>query len=96
VIPWYRTIWSRLWGVARKNRLDRQFEEELSAHLELLIDEHQREGLSPADARHKALCKLGRPASLMESHREQRGIPLLDGAEKHQPARRASSQDGSR
>jgi predicted permease len=75
---WLRTIWSRSWAVVRKGRLDREFDEELTTHLELLIDEGRRRGLSPTDARSDALRKLGRPVALREEHREQRGLPVLD------------------
>ena len=75
---WFRTMWSRSWAVVRQGRLDREFDEELTTHLELLIDEGRRQGLSPADARREALRKLGRPVALREVHREQRGMPVLD------------------
>lgn len=76
--PWLRTIGSRAWAVVRKERLDREFDEELTTHLELLVDEGRRNGMSDAEARREALRKLGRPVALHEVHREQRGLPLLD------------------
>ena len=39
---WLRTIWSRSLAMVRKDRLDREFDEELTTHLELLIDEGRR------------------------------------------------------
>jgi len=75
---WLRTIWFRLWAVLRKERLDREFDEELTTHLELLIDEGRRSGMSEADARREALRKLGQLESLRESHREQRGMPVVE------------------
>ena len=75
---WLRTIWSRSWAVVRTGRLDREFDEELTTHLEVLVEEGRRRGLSPADARREALRKLGRPVALREVHREQRGMPVLD------------------
>ncbi len=39
---WLRMIWSRSWAMVRKERLDREFDEELTTHLELLIDEGRR------------------------------------------------------
>src|SRR5215472_8258054 len=73
-----RTIWSRLWALLRKERLDREFDKELTTHLELLIDEGRRNGMSEADARREALRKLGHLESLRESHREQRGMPVVE------------------
>ncbi len=75
---WLRTFWSRTWAALRTDRLDRDFDEELTTHLELLIDEGRARGLSRAEARREALRRLGRPESLREDHRDQRGVPLLD------------------
>jgi predicted permease len=73
-----RVLWSRLRSLVRKDRLDRDFDDELTTHLELLTDEARRRGLSEADARREALLKLGRPESLREQHRDARGLPLVD------------------
>jgi predicted permease len=75
---WLRLVWCRCRAVLRKERLDREFDEELTTHLELLVDECRRSGLSPTAARREALRKLGRPVALREDHREQRGLPALD------------------
>ena len=71
-----RLVWSRVKAVASKDRLDREFNEELSTHLELLADEFRRQGLSEADARRHALGKLGLPDRLREDHRDARGLPF--------------------
>ena len=73
-----RTIWSRCRAMVSKERLDREFDEELTTHLELLVDEGRRAGMSAADARREAIRRLGRPEFLREVHREQRGLPLVD------------------
>ena len=75
---WLRLIWSRLQSLLTRDRLEREFDEELTTHLELLTDEFRRRGLSAADARRQALLKLGRPDRLREVHREQRGLPAFD------------------
>src|SRR6266545_209502 len=75
---WLRKIWSRLWAVLWKERLDHEFDEELNTHLELLSDEGRHHGLSPGEARRQALQRLGRPESIRELHREQRGLPALE------------------
>ena len=67
-----------LWARVRRERLDREFDEELTTHLELPIDEGRRSGMSRTDARREAIRKLGRPVALREVHREQRGLPVLD------------------
>jgi predicted permease len=75
---WLSTIWSRCRAMVARERLDREFDEELTTHLELLVDEGRRNGLSQADARRAAIRRLGRPEALREVHREQRGMPVLD------------------
>src|SRR5262245_66209978 len=73
-----RQLWSRLRSFFGKDRLDRDFDAELSAHLELLTDEGRRRGLADADARREALLRLGPRASLREQHRDARGLPAVD------------------
>ena len=73
-----RVLWSRCRALLTRDRLDREFDEELTTHLALLVDEYRQGGLSAVDARREALRKLGRPELLREVHREQQGLPLLD------------------
>ena len=75
---WLRATWSRFWAMWKRERLDREFDEELNTHLELLIDECRLSGLSRSEARREAIRRLGRPESLREQHRDLRGMPLLD------------------
>ena len=73
-----RAIWSRVRALLSRRRLDRQFDEELATHLDLLVDDARRRGLCEQDARRDALLRLGRPESLREQHRDARGLPLVD------------------
>ena len=76
--PVLRVVFSRMRAWVSNARLDREFDEELTTHLELLIGEGRRRSLSPAAARRQAILRLGRPDLLREAHREQRGLPGLD------------------
>lgn len=76
--PWFRILLSRIYAALRKNELDRQFNEELETHLELLIEQYQHAGKTRAEARRIALDKLGHADHVRESHREQRGMPRLE------------------
>src|SRR5688572_335162 len=60
------------------DRLDRDFREELRAHLEMLSDEHVRRGMSPEEARRAASIRLGALASLEAQHRDVRGLPAAE------------------
>src|SRR5262245_64522650 len=73
-----RLVWSRIRSLVSRDRLDREFDEELATHLELLVDDARRRGLSEADARREAILTLGASASLREQHRHARGLPLVD------------------
>jgi hypothetical protein len=69
---------SRLKAVFTKQRLDREFDEELGEHIRLLIEEYETSGMAPTDARRAALLKLGHPEELRESNRDHRGMPVLE------------------
>ena len=66
-----RTLFSR-------RRLDRETDEEVRAHLDLLTEEYKRRGMSPEDARNAARRQFGGVARLKEDLRERRGLPWLD------------------
>lgn len=74
-----RRAWARLVSFFRKQELDREFDEELAAHIELATQEHVRRGMSLAEARRLALIRLGGIETSKEIHRESRGLPWLDG-----------------
>src|SRR5579862_5205837 len=58
--------------------MDRDLDAELAAHLEMAIDENIRQGMSPKEARRRALAKFGSIEPARELHREARGLPALD------------------
>ncbi|HKS05942.1 MAG TPA: ADOP family duplicated permease [Gemmatimonadaceae bacterium] len=69
---------ARLRATFTAGRVDREFDEELLAHFEMLVDDLRRAGYSNDDARREAARKLGRLDPLREDHRNQRGYPALD------------------
>jgi putative ABC transport system permease protein len=73
-----REAWARLTAFVRRNALDRDFDEELAAHVEMAAEEYVRQGVSPAEARRRALARLGGVESSKQLHRETRGLPSLD------------------
>ena len=73
-----REAWRRLQALFRKKALDREFDEELAAHIELATQEHLRRGASLVEARRRALVELGGVAAAKEQHRDARGLPLVD------------------
>jgi MacB-like periplasmic core domain len=63
-------------SIKRDGRED--FTAELETHLQLMIEENVRRGLSPAEARRAAIHRLGGTESIAESWHDQRVLPLLD------------------
>jgi predicted permease len=76
--PGVRTLLSRCVAAVLRRRIDREFDEELTTHLELLVDEGRRAGLPADEARRVARLRLGSPERLRETYREQRGMTMTD------------------
>ena len=68
----------RLVGLLHRNQREREFAEELESHLALHIEDNVRAGMSPEEARRRALIKLGGVTATQERYREQRGLPMID------------------
>ena len=73
-----RQLLYRLRSLFRRGEQDRDLEAEMSAHLELAIEENLRRGLAPDEARRQALVRFGGPLQAKEGHREARSLPLLE------------------
>jgi len=76
-----RVFASRVLGFLSPRRVqndDRDFAQELDAHLALLTDENIRRGMAPDEAARAARITLGGVTQLRETHRDLRGLPFLD------------------
>ena len=73
-----RALVTRVAALFATRRLDVELDDEIRAHLEMLADEHQRRGLSPADARAAARRDFGGVAHLKETYRNQRGLAFIE------------------
>jgi predicted permease len=73
-----RAFLVRLLGLLHRARREREFAEELESHLALHIEDNLRAGMSPEEARRRALVKLGGVTLTKELYREQRGLPMLE------------------
>jgi putative ABC transport system permease protein len=62
----------------RSSSLDRDLDDELRSHIEMLTDDHVRSGMAPIDAGRAARLQLGAMQPLAEQHRRIRGVPALD------------------
>ncbi len=57
---------------------DRELDEEMTAHLEMAVEENLRNDMTPEEARRQALLQFGGTQQAKEQHRESRGLPALD------------------
>jgi len=74
----FRTFAARLRATFSSRRADRDFQQELASHLDLLTEENIRRGLSLEEARRQARLRLGGAAQLRESHHDAWTFPALD------------------
>jgi len=61
----------------RKRSLEEELNDELRAHIEMLIEENVRRGMSPEEARFAALREIGGVEQTKEAYREQRGLIMF-------------------
>jgi predicted permease len=76
-----RTWLSRLTGTfspARQERTSTDFADELESHLQLHIDDNLRAGMSPEQARRRALLKLGGVEPVREAYRDGHTLPRVE------------------
>src|SRR5262245_45565069 len=59
-------------------RVERELDEELAFHIEREMHRHLEAGLSPADARHRAVTRFGSVALAADQCRDARGTTLVD------------------
>src|SRR6267142_54950 len=74
----FRESLLRLQSFARKKPLDRDLDEEMASHLQFAIEENLQKGMTPQEAERQARVRFGGPQQSKETHRESRGLPLLD------------------
>ena len=73
-----RRAWQRLLALIHRDRIDRELDEEVRAHLELAERDARSAGLSPDDARRDAFLRFGPIDAMKEAHRDERGVPWLE------------------
>jgi macrolide transport system ATP-binding/permease protein len=73
-----RAWFIRITGIFNKSKRDRELSAELESHLQLHIDDNLRAGMSPQEARRRAVIKLGGIESTKEIYRDRRSIPIIE------------------
>ena len=77
-MPKMRASWMKLHGMFRRERADDDFDAELEAHIAMHTEAGIAGGLDPAEARRRALLRLGGREQVRQAHRHQRGILWLE------------------
>jgi predicted permease len=73
-----RRLWARLFEWRQPNAVEADLSAELQSHLEFLIEDHIRRGLSPAEARRAAQMELGGMEQARALTRDARGFRVAD------------------
>jgi len=75
---WLRTIGMRMRAMWAKRRGERELDDELRAHLEMLAEQNVQRGMSADEARRAAKMELGGADQIKEAVHDQRGLPFLE------------------
>ena len=73
-----RDLFLRVRALAAPRRVERELDEELAFHVERETQKHIADGLSPADARARALARFGSVPLAADQCRDARGTALVD------------------
>ncbi|HEY4088484.1 MAG TPA: ABC transporter permease, partial [Bryobacteraceae bacterium] len=73
-----RYFFSRVAALFQSKDFDRDLNDEIKTHLDLLIQDKIQRGIDPAEALRTAHLELGGVTQLREAHRDTRGFPLID------------------
>lgn len=69
---------ARLSAFFHREPLDRELAEEVASHIAMATEDNIRSGMTPEEARRKAMVKFGGVEQAKERQRESRGLPWLE------------------
>jgi putative ABC transport system permease protein len=73
-----KLAWRRVVALFTRDSIDRDIEQELRLHVDLLAGEYQRAGMSPEDATRAALRRFGNVLQLRERGHDVRGFRMFE------------------
>ncbi len=73
-----REAFNRVQSFFHKQERDSDLDAELQSHIDLAVEENISKGMSPEEARRRALIRIGGVQQAKEHQREARGLPWLD------------------
>jgi predicted permease len=68
----------RLFGMFASTRAERELSAEIESNLQLHIDDNLRAGMTPQEARRRAVLALGGVERTKEEYRDRRGLPAFE------------------
>jgi len=74
----FRELVSRILGLLGGDKFDRDLDEEMHSHIEMLTDENLSRGMSLDEARRAARRSFGGVIQTKEAYRDQRGLPIVE------------------
>ncbi|MDE1176455.1 MAG: ABC transporter permease [Edaphobacter sp.] len=80
-VPWSDRLQhtlARLRSLFHRETLDAELNAELESHIEMAIEEKQRQGFNPEEARRQTMIQLGGVEQTRQKQREARGLPWLE------------------
>ena len=77
-MKWWRVMIARLRWVLRGEAVERDMDEEIRSHLEMLEEENLRRGMKPEEARRQALKSFGNLGRVKEMARDVRGGGMME------------------
>ena len=73
-----RAWFMRLFGVFGSIKSERELSAEIESHLQLHVDDNIRAGMTPVEARRRAVIALGSVEGTKEAYRDRRGLPAIE------------------
>jgi predicted permease len=73
-----QVFWLRLAGTFQKEKLERNFADELEGHIQMHTEENIRNGMSATEAHRNALIKLGGIEQTKEIYHDRKSLPVLE------------------
>src|SRR5690349_10085039 len=73
-----RSWWQRIRGIGRDSRREQEITDEIESHIQLQAEENERAGMDPAEARRRAILKLGGAERTRQAYRDRDTLPLVE------------------
>jgi len=73
-----RAWWQRVRGISRDAQRDQEQADEIESHIQMQTEENERAGMSPQEARRRAILKMGGVERTRQAYRERDTLPLIE------------------